>query len=215
MVRRTSSLIPTLWLGAAVGQTLSSSGTEFEVYDVKLNKSGMTKGDYFTIEGSTFRAHGARLSDLFQYAFKVRRDVISGTPPWFDSDRLDIAAKAAPTTSPEELRMMLQSLLIKECKIVMHSELKRMSAFALLVGKAGIKMQTSTAAGRADCEHLADRGPGVIHLMETSFRWAFRRLGWLSSVRGTSQGYDASCQGVKYRAARNRAAVRISRFAPA
>ena len=58
----------------------------------------------------------------------------------------------------------MHSLMIKEFKILMHAELKDMSAFVLLIGKAGIKMQKATGTGRADCEHLSDRGPGATHL---------------------------------------------------
>src|SRR5579864_8179569 len=62
----------------------------FEVADIKLNKSGEMKNDYFTIQpGGVFVAHNARISELFQYAFKVRRDAISGAPSWFDADRVE------------------------------------------------------------------------------------------------------------------------------
>jgi uncharacterized protein (TIGR03435 family) len=137
------------------------------VADIKLNKSGEIKNDYFTIQpGGVFVAHNAKISELFQYAFKVRRDAISGVPSWFDADRVDITAKTTPTTTDDNLRLMVQSLLIKEFNIVMHSEQKNMSAFVLVVGKGGSKLQKTTSDGRADCERVGDQGQhfGGIHL---------------------------------------------------
>jgi uncharacterized protein (TIGR03435 family) len=67
---------------------VTSQQPAFEVADIKLNKSGQIGGDYFTIQpGGAFVAHNAKINQLFQYAFKVRRDAISGTPSWFDADR--------------------------------------------------------------------------------------------------------------------------------
>jgi uncharacterized protein (TIGR03435 family) len=139
----------------------------FEVADIKLNKSGEIGGDYFTIRpGGVFVAHNARISQLFQYAFKVRRDAISGSPSWFDSDRVDIEAKATPTATDDNLRLMLQSLLIQEFKIVMHSDQKNMSAFVLVAGKGGAKLQKTTSDERADCKRVGNQGQqfGGTHL---------------------------------------------------
>jgi uncharacterized protein (TIGR03435 family) len=139
----------------------------FEVADIKLNKSGEIKNDYFTIQpGGVFIAHNAKISELFEFAFKIRRDVISGAPSWFDADRVDITAKATPATTNENLRLMVESLLINEFKIVMHSEQKNMSAFVLVVGKGGSKLQKTASDGRADCQRVGDQGQqfGGTHL---------------------------------------------------
>jgi uncharacterized protein (TIGR03435 family) len=139
----------------------------FEVADIKLNKSGQIDGDYFTIQpGGAFVAYNAKIRQLFQYAFKVRRDAISGNPSWFDADRVDIKAKATPTTTDDNLRLMLQSLLIQEFNIMMHSDQKNMSAFVLLIGKGGAKLQKTTSDGKADCKRVGDQGQqfGGTHL---------------------------------------------------
>jgi uncharacterized protein (TIGR03435 family) len=147
---------------------VNPSQPTFEVADIRLNKSGEVKNDYFTIQpGGVFVAHNARISELFQYAFKLRRDAISGVPSWFDADRVDITAKATPKTTDDNLRLMLRSLLIKELNIVMHSEQRNMNAFVLVVGKGGSKLQKATGDGRADCEHVGDQGQQFsgIHLV--------------------------------------------------
>jgi uncharacterized protein (TIGR03435 family) len=151
-----------------LGQTVSTPKSAFEVYHIQLNTSGLTTGDYFRIEGAAFRAHAAKVSELFLYAFKVRREALIGAPSWFESDRVDITAKATPTTSGEDLCMMLQSLLINEFKLVAHYEPKTNSVFVLVVGKGGLRMRTASGKGRADCQQLEDRGPGGHHLSCTN-----------------------------------------------
>ena len=152
----------------ARAQTISTPKSAFEVYHVQLNTSGLTTGDYFRIQGAEFRAHAAKVSDLFLYAFKVRREALTGAPPWFDSDRVDITAKTSPMTSDHDLRTMLQSLLIGEFKLVAHHEPKAISVFVLALGKSGLKMRAASGNGRPDCQHLEDRGPGAHHLSCTN-----------------------------------------------
>jgi uncharacterized protein (TIGR03435 family) len=147
-----------LWLCRGYCQ-VAAQRPAFEVADIKLSKPGELDDDYFTIQpGGAFVAHNAKISQLFQYAFKVRRDAISGTPSWFDADRVDIKAKATPTTTDDTLRLMLQSLLIREFNIVMHSDQKNMSALVLTIGRGGVKLQKTTSGGRADCTRIGDQG---------------------------------------------------------
>ena len=54
-----------LWTYVARGQAMAIPKSAFEVYHIELDTSGVTTGNYFTIEGSLFRAHVAKVSDLF------------------------------------------------------------------------------------------------------------------------------------------------------
>jgi uncharacterized protein (TIGR03435 family) len=145
----------------------------FEVSVIKLNKSGLIREDYFTVlPGGKFVAHNARLSDLFLFAFKLRRDAVSGTPGWFDSDRFDITAKAGVKTPTDTLRLMLQTLLTQEFKIAFHKEQKNMSAFVLVVAKSGPKLKTASGSGAADCKRVGNLGTqfGGSHLECTDMK---------------------------------------------
>jgi uncharacterized protein (TIGR03435 family) len=83
---------------------------------------------------------------LIALAHHVRPETVTGGPGWLGSDRFDIVAKASQTTSPDDLRHMLQTLLAERFKLELHSDQKLMPAYALSLGKAGPKLQPSQAA---------------------------------------------------------------------
>jgi uncharacterized protein (TIGR03435 family) len=53
------------------------------------------------------------------------------------------------TATEDQIRQMLQTLLVERFKIVTHREIKELSGYALVVGKNGPKLSTKTAAGEA------------------------------------------------------------------
>lgn len=158
MVQRLSALFLLSFCGV-FGQ-LWAAQPSFEVADIKPSNVNTAEKSYFTIHpGGVFVAHNARIHELFEYAFKIRREAIVGTPSWFDADRVDITAKATPTTSDDDLRLMVQSLLINELKILLHIDQKPTSAFVPVVRKGGARLHRSAGNGRADCKRVtADRG---------------------------------------------------------
>lgn len=140
---------------------------EFEVADVKVNHSRLSGNDYFTIRpGGVFVAQNARVAELFQYAFKVRRRAIVNAPNWFDDERVDVTAKSAPGTSNDQIRVMVQTLLVQKFKVALHIEQRNMNAFVLVLAKGGPKLQKSIGAGEGDCERAVEPGAsaGVRHL---------------------------------------------------
>jgi uncharacterized protein (TIGR03435 family) len=142
----------------AVGQTPAVPPV-FEVSDIRLNKSGEIKNDYFTVRpGGRFVAHNARPVDLFQFAFKVRRDAVSGAPGWFDADRFDITAKAGHQTPDDTLRLMLKAMMIQEFKLKFHMEQKNMGAFVLVIAKGGSKLKNAAGTKQADCKRAGGQG---------------------------------------------------------
>ena len=72
---------------------------------------------------------------------------ISGGPPWIDSARFDVVAKAEKKPAPEENMRMLQALLKDRFQLLVHSETKEMPVHALVLarkdGKLGEKLTES------------------------------------------------------------------------
>ena len=67
-----------------------------------------------------------------------------GGPPWIDSDRFDIVAKADETAgevTKEEWGPMVQALLEDRFKLELHRETKEVTVFSLIVGKTPPKLQ--------------------------------------------------------------------------
>ncbi|SPE41398.1 conserved hypothetical protein [Candidatus Sulfopaludibacter sp. SbA3] len=71
------------------------------------------------------------------------RSYVLSAPQWLDSEGFEIAAKLPPGTTWPQLRTMLQNLLAERFKLVVHSERKTISAYALVVGKNGPKFRES------------------------------------------------------------------------
>jgi uncharacterized protein (TIGR03435 family) len=81
--------------------------------------------------------------------YGVEDEKVAGGPPWLDTDRFDIIARAAPGSSQEALKSMLQALLAERFKLAVHKEEKPMPVYVLTVGKS-LKMKESPA-GQTDC----------------------------------------------------------------
>lgn len=69
--------------------------------------------------------------DLIRLAYGYEPDHVLGGGDWLDFDHFDIAAKAPASTSPQDLRVMLQSLLRERFHLVFHQEERPMPAFVL------------------------------------------------------------------------------------
>ena len=61
----------------------------------------------------------------------------SGGPGWLDSARFDIEGKSETATNENQLRQMLQTMLVDRFKLGAHRENKQMAVYTLMVGKTG------------------------------------------------------------------------------
>jgi uncharacterized protein (TIGR03435 family) len=118
----------------------------FEVADVKVNKSGEARMAVDFLPGGRLSMRNVPMKVMIMMAYHVRPDAVTGGPDWLGSDRFDIVAKALQTTSPDELRRMLRTLLAERFKLAVHTDQKIMPAYALVLGKTGPKLQPSGAA---------------------------------------------------------------------
>jgi uncharacterized protein (TIGR03435 family) len=62
----------------------------------------------------------ATMLGLIETAYGLDADKVFGGPSWLDWDQFDVAAKAPSTTSPETVKLMLQTLLADRFKLVAH-----------------------------------------------------------------------------------------------
>ena len=132
----------------------------FEVASVKENRSGDIRSPMRTEPGGRFTATNALLKFLIAEAFMGPEPVhlssrILGGPDWINSTRFDINAKAStefrpsPEGPPNELLLMLRSLLEDRFKVRTHRETRELPIYELVVaradGKLGPQLQQSTA----------------------------------------------------------------------
>jgi uncharacterized protein (TIGR03435 family) len=139
-------------------QSSASASQHFEIADVhpsaRVANPTMSGG---VLRIDRYEIHRATMLDLIRTAWSVPADNVVGGPPWLDSDRFDIIAKAPPNTSPETLQKMLQSLLQDRFGLVIRNDTRPLQAYALTVGKRGPQMKVSDGTGDPGCKSQQQR----------------------------------------------------------
>ena len=133
-----------------------TSGPEFDAAVVKLNKSGAAEPSGGILPGGQFSVTNISMIEVLQFAYKVDGNAISGIPGWFRNDHFDVIGKGPTNTPDATLRLMLQSLLAKEFKLVVHEELKPQNGFALVVAKDGPKLQKAASVPSTPSSQFED-----------------------------------------------------------
>ena len=119
------------------------------------------------IRGGQVDVHGVSLRFAVNFAWDFNpndNQLIVNAPPWLDSDRFDILAKISsdpdaqanrpPDVDNEELREMLQALLIDRFKMKVHTEERPINTYSLM--SLSPKMTKADPASRTHCIE----GPG-------------------------------------------------------
>ena len=162
---------------AFLGVSLCSSvdaqpaAVQFEAASVRVSTSGDPQsGDYdasgqFILHGATMRMligigwkETHTLADLTALEIALAPSVaqfnsdnfLKGGPPWMNSDRFDVTAKAPAGTSTDNIRLMVQKLLADRFHLAVHSEEKAVKVYAMIAAKGGFKLKP-TAGGEAVC----------------------------------------------------------------
>jgi uncharacterized protein (TIGR03435 family) len=126
---------------------------QFEVASVKIAPPMVgntrpalmgTHGGPGTADPGQYTLGYAPIKTILVQAFGVRALQISG-PAWLDKadDRYDIVAKLPAGASKEDLKTMLQNLLVERFGMAFHRETKELPGYQLVVGKNGPKLKES------------------------------------------------------------------------
>ena len=86
---------------------------------------------------------------LLMNAYGVRDRQIAG-PSWLDAEFYAIDATMPPSTTPDQFRAMLQTLLAERFQLKIHREMKESRDYSLVVAKNGPKMKESESAPGGD-----------------------------------------------------------------
>ena len=144
----TSACLALLLSGAAFGQAgVTASATPapaFEAADVhvspKVQSPSMAAGG---LRGTRYLVRQATMVDLISLAYDVDNDKILGGPNWLDLYRFDVSARAAAGSTPEQARLMLQTLLAQRFSLTVHKDSKELPGFVLSAGSGKTKMKPS------------------------------------------------------------------------
>lgn len=138
---------------AAQTPAVDARGPRFEVASVKPNA---TTGPRLVamvqmLPGGRFEATLIQLRSLILYAYSVTSERIFGGPSWVSADRFDIVAKAEGNASPAEMKLMVRALLADRFKLVVHTEIRELPMFALLVNRSDGKLGPQLRAAAVAC----------------------------------------------------------------
>jgi len=97
------------------------------------------------------------LKNLIERAYSVKSYQVTG-PDWMDSERFDVTAKLPDGAKQSDVPQMLQALLAERFKLTIHREQKSMPVYAIVVGKAGVKMP------KVEGDALPGPGPGAFRM---------------------------------------------------
>jgi uncharacterized protein (TIGR03435 family) len=144
----------TVILAMACG--FAAAQAKFEAADVHVSAPDTNpSGGYLPTGRAEF--HGVTLLELIGSAYSVSGDQISGGPAWLATDRFDVVAKAPGKAATGALQSMMQALLAERFGLEVKREEKPMPVFALVVKKAGV-LKESTSAGEPECKRNVEDG---------------------------------------------------------
>src|SRR3954470_18690808 len=121
MRKALSAVVVAILISTAGYAQTPANPPKFDAADISLRPhTGTTSQPQMTggvLRGGRYDLRNGTMVDFIATAYGITdRDLITGGPAWLERDRFDIAAKAAPGTSPDTLKLMLQALLTDRFK---------------------------------------------------------------------------------------------------
>lgn len=162
-------------LAQSQSQNTAARSLVYDVVSIKPNKSDDNKTRMgYSPDG--FSATESNLQMLLMEAYGVNPHQISGAPDWLNSERYDIEAKIDSATADElfklnqnerrvERQRMLQALLADRFRLMVHSEIKELPVFELVVAKGGPKFHAAKPGDTYPNGMKLPDGHGGAHLM--------------------------------------------------
>lgn len=176
MNRVAVNVIASLAIGVA---GLSQTLPKFEVASVKLAEGGGPPGDIpknMDPSPGKLAMYNVPLRYCIEWAYNLKDYEIQG-PDWIKFDnRYDILGKAAGPVPEEQLRLMLQSLIVERFQMKTHREPKDTNVYVLSRGKSEPKVKLGDPNGQPG---LAGSADGVTFHNQPISRFTFlltRRL---------------------------------------
>jgi uncharacterized protein (TIGR03435 family) len=127
----------------------------FEVMSVKPNKSGDPGGSFGGRPGGQLAVRNNTLRNIIRNTYGLQDFQIVGGPDWMNSDRFDIAAKAAGDAAPAQMMLMMRTLLADRFGLALHTETREIPIYALVMARSDGKPGPQLRPAAVDCAALA------------------------------------------------------------
>ena len=146
-----------LGLGAAAcvvtlhAQVPDGKPPAFEVASIKENVSASDNASVRVQPGGRVSVSNNSLRNIIRNAYNVQNYQIIGGPDWVSSVRWDITAKAPDDAPPQQLLLMLRTLLADRFKLVIRNETREMPIYALTLARSDGQRGSQLRASSVDC----------------------------------------------------------------
>jgi uncharacterized protein (TIGR03435 family) len=141
--------------GPDQSQSSDVGGPRFDVASVKPNVSGDLRVSIQASPGGRFTAINAPLRALIRHAYQLQDFELAGGPKWIDSERFDIVAKAEGDAAPARIRLMLRNVLADRFNLQLHTEMRDLPFYALLMARSGGRIGPDLRRTESDCSQSA------------------------------------------------------------
>jgi uncharacterized protein (TIGR03435 family) len=112
----------------------------FDVASIKPNKSGDWRKGIGPAPGGRFTATNTTFRELVRFAYGFSQWTgntrVTGGPQWIDTDHFDVVAKAQGMPSPQEMRVLVRTMLAERFRLLAHTETKELPVYALVMAKS-------------------------------------------------------------------------------
>jgi uncharacterized protein (TIGR03435 family) len=125
------------------GQASADTSLRFDVVSVKLSVPSANPLEHRLLRiTSPDRVHylGIGLKDVIMVAYGLKEYQVVG-PDWLNRTDVDIEGTMGAGTTAEQLRVMLQNLLVDRFKLTFHWDTKELPTYSIFVGRSGPKMR--------------------------------------------------------------------------
>jgi uncharacterized protein (TIGR03435 family) len=134
----------------------------FEVASITRNLSGSDSASARAQLGGRASITNNSLRIIIRNAYGLQNFQIIGGPDWMNTDRWDIVAKAEGDVPPQQLLLMVRTLLADRFKLVVHTETRESPIYALVIAKSDGRLGPQLRLSSVDCPSMnaAARGRG-------------------------------------------------------
>src|SRR5579863_3395126 len=111
MYRCAFMAVAAVWVAGSAHAQRAAERLQFEVASIRPNDAPTNSMHVQLPSGGKFAAKNVTLKTLIAFAYKVQGFAIEGGPPWMNSARYDVEAKAGRNDlTTEQYWLMLQAL---------------------------------------------------------------------------------------------------------
>lgn len=154
-------------LGVAAFAHAQTAQPSFDVASVRpsAHQVGPDYNNQITSSASEFNGRNVTLRRLIAEAWHCQLRQVIG-PSWLDQNEYDISTRTPKDTTPDQIPLMLRTLLADRFHLREHSDTRQMRAYELTVAAGGPKIKPASSASpapggpgfhfRGDMRHFAD-----------------------------------------------------------